>query len=124
MTSAARRACRDDSGRRRGPKALHVRRATLGGVSTDDPSVTVEIRHQGRLYAAQVSPNGSTTIARDGLWFCNADWNGRALDTGDHALHPELDTATTIREALGAAILATPLAGRRTRPGRGVSPGR
>ena len=93
-------------------------------MSTDDPSVTVEIRHQGRLYAAQVSPNGSTTIARDGLWFCNADWNGRALDTGDNKLHADPDTATTIRAALGAAILATPLAGRRTRPGREQLPGR
>ena len=85
----------------------------------------VTFRHRGRLYAAQVLPNGSTTITRDGLFLCRADWNGRALYTGDHELHPDLDASNEIQEALAAAIRAatadTPPA---TRPGKDAYPPR
>jgi len=67
-------------------------------------STLVSHRHHGRLYEAEVLRNGSTTITRDGIWLANADWNGRALDTGLHELHPDTDVSIEILNALAAAI--------------------
>ena len=71
----------------------------------DDPhAVTVSLRRHGRLYEATAYPNGSASLARDGVWLCNADWNGRALYTGDHELHPDLAESNTILESLATAL--------------------
>jgi len=67
----------------------------------------VAYRHHGRLFEADVLRSGSTTITRDGIWLCNADWNGRALDTGLQELHSDLDTSIEIQNALSAAIAAS-----------------
>ena len=81
----------------------------------EDASVTVEIRHHGRVYAAEIGLSGRTTLSREGLWLCNADWNGRTLDTGANAVHADPDTSTAILQSLGAAILASPAARPHTR---------
>ena len=60
----------------------------------------VSTRHRGRLYQAEVLRNGSTTVTRDGVWLCNGDWNGRALDTGLHELHEDPGAAEEILVAL------------------------
>ncbi len=89
----------------------------------DEHATLATLRHAGRLYAAHVLPSGSTTITRDGLFLCKADWNGRALDPGDHELHADLDTSIAIQNALGAAIIAA-TGGRApaTRPGKDAYP--
>ena len=78
----------------------------------------VSLRHWGRLYEAAVVPNGSTSITRDGIWICNADWNGRALDSGSHELHADLDASNAILDGLADAILATAHRRRSRRGGR------
>jgi hypothetical protein len=67
-------------------------------------STRVSFRYRGRLYEAEAFRNGSTTISRDGVWLCNGDWNGRALDTGTNELHADLDASTEILEALEEAL--------------------
>ena len=53
-------------------------------MSTDEHAIRAEIRHHGRRYGAETYPSGKTWITRDGAWLCNANWNGRALEVGDH----------------------------------------
>ncbi len=72
-----------------------------------DLGTRIGYRHRGRLFEADVLRSGSTTITRDGIWLCNADWNGRALDTGLQELHADLDTSIEIQNALSAAIAAS-----------------
>ncbi len=70
----------------------------------DEHEIRVEIRHLGRRYGAAALPTGSTNIELDGVWYCNADWNGRTLYTGTHELHPDLDQSNAIVLALANAL--------------------
>lgn len=72
----------------------------------DEPLIRVEVRHAGRLYVAEVAPNGGTSVLRDGAWLCNGDWNGRALDCGLAELSHDQDRALEIGDVLSNAIEA------------------
>ncbi len=72
----------------------------------DERPLRIEVRHAGRLFVAEVAPNGATTILRDGAWLCKGDWNGRVLDCGLAELAHDLDQANEIGEALTTAIEA------------------
>ena len=90
----------------------------------EDDTVTVEIRHHGRAYAAEVGLSGRTTLSREGLWLCNADWNGRMLDTGGANIHADAATSDEILAKLASAVLASPAARPRTRPSKDAYPKR
>jgi len=53
----------------------------------DEHALRATMRHAGRTYGVIAYPNGSSSLDVDGRFICNADWNGRVLDTGLNEVH-------------------------------------
>ena len=75
-------------------------------MSDDEHAVRVTIRHAGRTYGVITYPSGTSSLDVDGRWICNADWNGRALDTGIHEVHRDRDVSDDILNRLADALRA------------------
>ena len=67
----------------------------------DEHALRATMRHAGRTYGVIAYPNGSSSLDVDGRFICQADWNGRVLDTGLNEVHRDRAQSYLILTTLG-----------------------